>query len=239
MTQPAQESSEGPVDLPMDDGKPETEADATSTSTTRDVADSYTVVLRSSSAARFRPEEGQLLTVSGLPGIEGRMQIRIRTRWQELGHDAPVPRELWVEVRCRATALDVAISVSSSVARVLTSLIAFTANVRCGVPEVHLAYDSTPGHSERDFVEVFLPDEQGLPNEGRLINPAELTAVYESFKRLVRIRYGWMSVRRSNRLVGTTSQHAMLCSTRLSALSPSLRRSASPLERPACRRSRH
>jgi len=65
----------------------------------------------------------------------------------------------------------------------LASVSAFTANVRCGAPEVHLAYDSTPGRVEREFVEVFLPDEQGLPRAGRLINTGEFTAVFEAIDR--------------------------------------------------------
>src|SRR5262249_31714783 len=147
-------------------------------------ANSYVVVLRCSSSARFRPEEEQLVNLRNLPGIEGEMNVRLTTQWSDQGsYDAPLPRELLTEVRCDAASLDVATSASSSVASVLASVIAFTANVRSGTPEVHLAYDTTPGHSERAFVEVFLPDEQGLPGEGKLINPPEFTAVFEALTR--------------------------------------------------------
>lgn len=143
-------------------------------------ANTYTIVLRCPSSARFRPEEGQLVTLSGVPDLQGQVETRLRTRWLDQGHDAPLPRELWLEVRCESAALDLAISASTSVSRLLASIVAFTANVQCGAPEVHLAYDSTPGHSERDFMEVFLPDEQGHPREGRLVNTDEFTAIFEA-----------------------------------------------------------
>jgi hypothetical protein len=65
-------------------------------------------------------------------------------------------------------------------ARYLAAIVAFTANVQTGVPEVHIAYDSTPGEARRDFMEVFLPDEQGAPSSGRRIEPAEFTVVFEA-----------------------------------------------------------
>ncbi len=48
-------------------------------------------------------------------------------------------------------------------------MIAFVSNVRVGPIETHLAFDSDPGKTEREFVEVFLPDERGLVGDGRMI----------------------------------------------------------------------
>jgi hypothetical protein len=48
-------------------------------------------------------------------------------------------------------------------------MIAFVANVRVGTIEAHLAFDSDPGKTDRELVEVFLPDERGGIAEGRII----------------------------------------------------------------------
>jgi hypothetical protein len=48
-------------------------------------------------------------------------------------------------------------------------MIAFVANVRVGPVEAHLAFDSAPGKTERELLEVFLPDERGVVGEGRII----------------------------------------------------------------------
>jgi hypothetical protein len=51
------------------------------------------------------------------------------------------------------------------------------ANVMVGAVEVHLAYDSTPSHEERAFLETFLPDERGAVMAGRIVRCDLLQAV--------------------------------------------------------------
>ena len=128
----------------------------------------YTVVLRASSAARFLPEEGWEhhfhLPMLGL----GTVRTRTFTRWVQEGSHS-IPRELVVEVKGHASSLDEAIAKFSVVARPIANMIAFVANVRVGPIEAHLALDSDPDRTERQLVEVFLPDERGGVAEGRLI----------------------------------------------------------------------
>jgi hypothetical protein len=138
----------------------------------------YVVVLRARSAARFKPEEGGEFFLSSVPDCAGPVRFRLRTRWADEGHDAPVPRELWVEARGSAPSLDHAVSRFTAVARYLTTLVAFTANTQVGVPEPHIAYDASDGSPRREFLEVFVPDERGHPSEGRLIKADELSAVF-------------------------------------------------------------
>jgi hypothetical protein len=77
---------------------------------------------------------------------------------------------LIVEVRGRAPSLDEAVAKFAMVARPVATMAAFVANVRVGPLEVHVAYDCTPNvREERQFLEVFVPDEQGRVPEGRLI----------------------------------------------------------------------
>jgi hypothetical protein len=62
--------------------------------------------------------------------------------------------------------------------RFLATLLAFCANTAVETPEVHIAYDASEGSTEREFMEVFLPDEGGHPREGRLARPNEFTEVF-------------------------------------------------------------
>jgi hypothetical protein len=47
-------------------------------------------------------------------------------------------------------------------------LAGFVANVAIGLPEVYIAYDGTFDHDNREFLQVFLPDERGGLREGRV-----------------------------------------------------------------------
>ena len=139
----------------------------------------FVVVLRAPSSARFKPEEGQEFSLPNVPGSAGTVRLRLRTRWVDEGFDAPTPRELWIEALGPAPSLDEAVSKFSAASRFLATLLAFCANATVGTPEVHIAYDASAGCTERDFMEVFLPDESGLPREGRLVRTDEFSEVFK------------------------------------------------------------
>jgi hypothetical protein len=128
----------------------------------------YTVVPRAPSAARFMAEEGFEVRLN-VPEM-GLSDIRLRafTRWVEEG-GGQIPRELILEVRGNCGSFDEAIDKFCSIARPLATVISFVANVMVGTLEVHLAYDSTPSHTDRVFRETFLPDERGAMMEGRFV----------------------------------------------------------------------
>jgi hypothetical protein len=139
----------------------------------------FLVVLRAPSSARFAPEEGQEIFLPDVPGIAGTVRLRLRTRWVDESFEAPTPRELWIEALGPAPSLDDAVSKFSAAGRFLATLLAFCANATVGTAEVHIAYDASPGSNEREFMEVFLPDERGLPREGRLARTSEFSEVFK------------------------------------------------------------
>lgn len=142
----------------------------------------YVVVLRARSSARFMPEEGFEVSFGDVPGSFGSVRFRVRTRWVDEGHEAPIPRELWIEGRGPAPSLDHAVANFGATGRVFSNLLSFTADTSVEVPEVHVAYDATPGVSEREFLEVFMPDERGHPREGRIARANELAAVFQGLQ---------------------------------------------------------
>jgi hypothetical protein len=128
----------------------------------------YVVVLRARSSARFLPEEGCEFNIA-VPNL-GLDHVRVRTytAWSGTAEHS-IPRELIIEVRGPAQSLDEAVTKFATIARPIATMAGFVANVRVGLLEVHLAYDCTPDHDTREFVETFLPDQTGAVGEGRLI----------------------------------------------------------------------
>lgn len=131
-----------------------------------DLSCSYIVVMRASAAARF-PQEYGSLEVENFPSTAGPISIKFRTRYSEEGFGSPIPREMWVEARGAAPSIKDAINTFTESANGLAVVVAFSANAHVGDLEPHVAFDNTPGRTEREFFESFLPDERGLPKMGR------------------------------------------------------------------------
>ena len=140
--------------------------------------DSYIVVLRARSSARFRGTEGVALAVRASPGSDP-AHVKLRTRWVDAGFESPIPRELWIEVSVREASLDVACASATRIAGQLSVLAAFCANVTCEIPEVHVAYLQAPKGGRREFVEVFQPNQIGLI-QGRMVDTNEYVSLVEA-----------------------------------------------------------
>jgi hypothetical protein len=134
----------------------------------------FVVVLKGSSGVRFAPDEP--LGVGGFPSATGPVNLVFRTRYADEGFSAAIPRELWVDARGRAASLDLAIQAFASAANSLATVVALSANAPVDDLDVHIAYNNTVGLHEREFFESFLPDESGIPRQGRRPN-VEATVV--------------------------------------------------------------
>jgi hypothetical protein len=146
---------------------------------TESAASEYVVVMRSRSAARFPPDE--VWQVNGrIEGLPDPVRMSVFTRWVD-SEAGSLPRELVVEIRGRAPTLDYAIVKFAGIGWLVATMVGFVANVRVGPLEVHLAYDATPDHTERQFVEAFLPDERGLVSEGSIIRQNLLAGVFAAY----------------------------------------------------------
>jgi hypothetical protein len=129
----------------------------------------YTIVLRSRSGARVRP--GYYIDLSDFPdGLGGLVQVHISNRWDDIGLDHPVPRELWMAVRAKAQSLDAAVRSATTAASIVAIILSFCVNALVEPPALHLVFNSTEGLSRREFMEVFLPDERGQPRIARWID---------------------------------------------------------------------
>ena len=133
----------------------------------------YVVVLRASSAAKFHPEQ-PALRAQAVPTPVGPVNKAFHTRYADEEFHVTVPRELWVDVRGPAPSLDEAMEAFWNAAQIPVAVIALTTNAAIEDLDLHLAYDNTPGRSEREFFQNFLLDERGIPRQGRRV-PVEAT----------------------------------------------------------------
>jgi hypothetical protein len=135
----------------------------------------YTVVARSQAGARVR--RGFYVDLADFPdGAGGQVQVRVSTRWDDVGLDYPVPRELWMAVRVQAGDLDAAVRSAMGAASALAVIISFCVNAVVEPPVLHVAFNSAVGLSRREFMEAFVPDERGHPRPGRWVEPQDIFA---------------------------------------------------------------
>jgi hypothetical protein len=135
----------------------------------------YTVLLRSRSDARVR--RGYYIDLRDFPdGLGGQVQVRISTRWEDKGLDYRDPRELWMAIRSTAPGVDAAVRSAANAASAVAMTISFCVNAVVDPPALHVVFNSTAGLSRREFMEVFVPNENGLPRMGRWIDVDSLFA---------------------------------------------------------------
>ena len=130
---------------------------------------SYIVVLEASSAVRF--DDGESVTLNAFPTRTGPVAVTWFTRHSPEGFDAPIPRELLVQVSGDADTLDSARDEFVEAGRVLTPYLALTANAAIDDPELLLAFDATPGMESRDFLQALRPTETGMFRSSRRLDP--------------------------------------------------------------------
>jgi hypothetical protein len=127
----------------------------------------FVVALRGHSAGLV--PVGEVIRVSA-PSPLGLLPARIATYLNEEGHESPVPRGLWFDIRGEAPDLEAAVNAALAGANFLAAYLAFSANASVGDMEVELAYDATPGLKERAYFQQFVRGPSGLPRPARSVD---------------------------------------------------------------------
>jgi hypothetical protein len=127
------------------------------------------IVALNSPAPAVRLPPGASVGVDHVPTRYGLASVTWYTRHSEEGFSAPVPRELWVEVRGQAPDLDTAMAELVDLGRVMTPLLALSANAPVEDPELEVAFDATPGVHSREFFQSMRPTDFGEPRSSRLL----------------------------------------------------------------------
>lgn len=135
----------------------------------------YLTVLRASSAALLLDDEQFEINLSNPPS-----RVRLRSRWRDQGLEHPVPIDLWVEISGESSSLDEAVRRHAPLARWAGSILAFVANAAVDPLEVELAYETTTGRTERDYLQVFVREPSPIPRGGRVVPAHHLKPCFDA-----------------------------------------------------------
>jgi hypothetical protein len=139
----------------------------------------FIVVLGADSDARF-PED-RSMRINAFPTALGPVDITYLTRHSEEGHESPVPREMWIDVRGEAEAefVDVIGAYANAGAQFIP-MIAMCTNAWVGDVEPKIAFDATADATERRHFANFVREESGtMPRPGRNVD-TEATVAFIS-----------------------------------------------------------
>lgn len=140
----------------------------------------FTVVLRGPSAVVFWEDER--LAIEGFSSKIGPVNIIYKSRWIKKPDDVTIPGNLWIEVTGHGTSLKDVIVPFANAGISFIPILALSANAAISETEVELGYESTPGISERDYFQNYVPPESGIVHTTRHINAQETIKFISSLK---------------------------------------------------------
>lgn len=139
----------------------------------------FAVVLLAGSSARMFPEQD--FVAEGFETPVGPVVIRIGTRHTDEGFEAPVPRELLVEIKGEAPTLDDAVVHFPWAGRPFGPMLALAANTAVDPLETWLALEVSDGIRDRAFLQTDFALESGLPRQGRHVDGVSTAALLAAF----------------------------------------------------------
>ena len=139
---------------------------------TTDITSEYVVVIRASSAVIIRDQDPHLV-LTNLQSAGRRVTVDFFTRYDEEEFGIPIPRELYLEIRGPAESPAEAVTKFWQIANSLIGPLAMSANAPIGDPHTFVAFDSTPGKFEREFLQYLSLEESGLPRSSRYLRVLE------------------------------------------------------------------
>lgn len=129
----------------------------------------YIVVARAQSGVRFGKDDA--LVCRQIPTPVGRVDMVIKTRFAPMaGFSKPLPMGLMAEVRGIAPSLDEAVEQFSKAAQSLCPVLALAGNSPIEDMAPEIGYDFSPGITEREYFQQFLPEERFLLVERRRLS---------------------------------------------------------------------
>lgn len=130
----------------------------------------WRVILAASGGALLLPDHR--IELNNLPAADGSpTQVVLTTRYQDVGLDLPLPRELLLDATVTATSIDEAFGKAGSVAGGLAVMISFAVNAYVDSPQKWIAYQSREGLGRRKYGQNYVDFEMSeLPHPGRVIN---------------------------------------------------------------------
>jgi hypothetical protein len=135
----------------------------------------YVVVARAHASAIFYP--GDLFAIDFAYADREPCRVVFRTRYDEAGYDAPVPRDLWVDIRGKAPDLPNAVLNFVTAAGEISNIIVLGVNATMGQLEPELVFDESPDESNHEFLQSFMPHWPLFPFPSRKVDVQAIGAL--------------------------------------------------------------
>lgn len=136
----------------------------------------FVVVVRAPAAVAF--ERDVELQISKYASTLGPVEVVCTTRYLGTQPEVALPGDLSVEVRGPAQSLNEALEPFANAALGVLPLLALSANAAVGEAEIEFGYEDTPGVTERDYFQSYIPGERGVLRSGRRLDvPATVELV--------------------------------------------------------------
>lgn len=139
------------------------------------------VVMHSNSAVAFRP--GQALALADVRCPAGRVQVTYRTNWVSTREKVDIPNTLEIEIAGEAANLETALSPFGNAGLCGVVALSLAANAGIDEPSIELGFDRTPGKTQRDFFQAYVPPREPVLRSVRFLDreaTADLLGAMES-----------------------------------------------------------
>lgn len=140
----------------------------------------YTVVLRGPSAVIFPQDAKPAILIDRFPSRTGPLTLAYATRYIDRGSGLKTPGHIWVEAKGRGADINTFAEAAANTAISFLPLIALAGNAAVRTPTLELAYESSTGNHERDFLQAYLPLEGAQMREARELPPSSAMTVIKA-----------------------------------------------------------
>lgn len=131
--------------------------------------------MRGHSIVVFR--QGEKLGVDQVPSDAGPVNIGYTSRWSKRSEGIVAPGHLWIEIRGNGPNLESVMNSFANAALICLPILAIATNAAIEEPELELAFESTPGVTQREYFQSFLAPEGNLLHSARFIDVQDTLAL--------------------------------------------------------------
>jgi hypothetical protein len=115
-----------------------------------------------------------------VPGGEYPCTVSLWTVYEDAGLEAPIPRDLIIEVKGEGSSLDETVASYQQVAQGFGNFTAFVVNAAVDQARLHLAFDASADRHEHEFLQSFSPTGPEMLANGRMLEERELGAFLQA-----------------------------------------------------------
>lgn len=120
----------------------------------------FIVVLRGPSAVIF--QQNKNIFIKDFQSTIGPVNMAYTSRWLSHGSNVTLPGHLWIEIAGNGPSLEEVLVPFANAGLAMLPTLALCTNAAVGEPEIELGFENTPGVTERDYFQCYVPPETDI-----------------------------------------------------------------------------